>query len=588
MATTLCWSLRNRAWASRPVTIAGGELKWSLPPSSDANGVSADANGLTGHVPPAIAQVLVNRGIDTPQKLAALLDPPHRLPYDPLRIAGMDLALKRLYAALNAGERVGVFGDFDVDGITGTAIICEGLSSLGVQVTPYLPHRVDEGHGLSNRAIDTLVAGGVTLIVTVDCGITAFEEVDYAKSLGVDIIITDHHLPQGGVPNAVASLNPKVPGGNYPFLDLCGAGLGFKLVQGLYEFYGQPWDPGLLELAALGTIADLVPMLDENRYLVREGLRELANTRRPGLRALYSSARIDPDDITAETVSFQIAPRLNSAGRMGDPMDSYKLLTTKSPEAAGALTHKLESLNLERRAASEAAYDIAYQRVEDLGELPSILVISDERFLRGVAGLIAGRLVDRYRRPAIVIAVEGEFSVASGRSIPEFDILGAIESCEDLLVRFGGHSQAAGLTVTTNAISQLKSRLEAYSDRSLETQGLDRTLEIDAVIDLDELDDETVRWINDLEPFGPANARPVFASLGAKVLEYAHMGREQQHVRLRVEKNGARFTALAFNQADKWQPSTQYVDLVFTVTNDSYRGHGAIALRLLDFRPSRD
>ena len=562
------------------MTIAGGEQTWSLPPA-------LGDNGLSGKVPPAIAQVLVKRGIDTLQTLSSLIDPPHRLPYDPLRIAGMDAALRRLYAAVNAKERVGVFGDFDVDGITGTAIIFEGLSSLGMPVTPYLPHRVDEGHGLSNGAIDTLAAGGVTLIVTVDCGITAFEEVDYARSLGVDVIITDHHLPHDGVPNAVASLNTKIPGGNYPFSDLCGAGLAFKVVQGLFEFYGQPWDPSLLELAALGTIADLVPLLDENRYLVREGLRELANTRRPGLRALYSSARVEPDEITAETVSFQISPRLNSAGRLGDPMDSFRLLTTESPEEAGTLTHKLESLNLERRAITQESYAIANRLVEDLGELPSIVVISDERFLRGVAGLIAGRLVDQYRRPTIVIAMEGEYSVASGRSIPEFNIAAAIESCEDLLVRFGGHSQAAGLTIPTNAIPQLKSRLQSYGAQTLVTRGLDRTLEIDALIHLDELDGEAVRWINDLEPFGVANARPVFASLGAKVLEYAHMGQEQQHLRLRVEQNGAQFTALAFNQGDKWQPNTQYVDLAFTVTNDSYRGKGAIALKLLDFRPSR-
>ena len=561
------------------MNIGEGEHPWSLP-------ADLETDALSGHVPPAIARVLVRRGIDTPQRLSALLDPPHKLPYDPLRITGMDIALKRLYAAVNNGERVGIFGDFDVDGITGTAIISEGLTSLGVPVTPYLPHRVDEGHGLSNAAIDTMSQQGVTLIVTVDTGITSFEEVDYAKSLGVDVIITDHHLPHDGVPNAVTSLNPKLPGGDYPFFELCGAGIGFKLVQGLFEFYGQPWDPGLLELAALGTIADLVPLLDENRYLVREGLRELANTRRPGLRALYGSARVDPDEITAETVSFQIAPRLNSAGRMGDPMDSFNLLTTTSPEEAGALTRKLESLNMERRAASEEAYVIADQLVEDLGELPPLLVISDERFLRGVAGLIAGRLVDRHRRPAVVIAVEGEYSVASGRSIPEFNIVAAMESCEDLLVRFGGHSQAAGLTVATKDIPQLKSRLEAYSAESLETQGLIRTVEIDAEISFDELDETMIRWINDLEPYGPGNPRPVFASMGVKVLETFHMGREQQHLRLRVEMNGARFTALAFNQADKWQPNTKFADLAFTVMKDSFRGKGAIALRLLDFKPS--
>ena len=537
-------------------------------------------------MPPAIAQVLARRGIDTPQKLNALIDPPHKLPYDPLRITGMDIALRRLYAAVNNGERVGVFGDFDVDGITGTAIISEGLTSLGVSVSPYLPHRVDEGHGLSNQAIDTLADEGVTLIVTVDCGITAFDEVDYAKTRGVDVIITDHHLPHDGVPNAVTSLNPKLAGGDYPFFELCGAGIGFKLIQGLFEFYGQPWDPGLLELAALGTIADLVPLLDENRYLVREGLRELGNTRRPGLRALYSSARVDPDEITAETVSFQIAPRLNSAGRMGDPMDSFRLLTTTSTEEATALTHKLESLNMDRRAASEEAYGIADQLVADLDELPPMLVISDERFHRGVAGLIAKRLVGRFRRPAVVIAVEGEYSVASGRSIPEFNIVAAMESCEDLLVRFGGHSQAAGLTIAAEAIPQLKSRLEAYSAEILETQGLVRKVEIDAVITLDELDEVMVRWINDLEPYGPGNTRPIFASMGVKVLETFPMGREQQHLRLRVETNGAQFTALAFNQAEKWQANTQYADLAFTVMNDSFRGKGAIALRLLDFKAS--
>ncbi len=545
-----------------------------------------DTKALFGHVPQPIAQLLVKRGISTPQQLKVFLVPAHTLPYDPMRITGMETALKRLYSAVKDGERVGVFGDFDVDGITGTAIICEGLSALGVPVSPYLPHRVDEGHGLSNSAIDALAAQGVSLIVTVDTGITSFEEVDYAKALGVDIIITDHHIPHNGVPNAVTSLNPKIPGGNYPFFELCGAGIGFKLIQGLYEFYGQPWDPGLLELAAMGTIADLVPLLDENRYLVQEGLRELANTRRPGLRALYSLARVDADEITAETVSFQIAPRLNSAGRMGDPMDSYHLLTTTSPEEAGALTRKLESLNIERRSVTEESYAIAKQRVEDLGEIPSVIVISDERFLRGVAGLIAGRLVDRYRRPAVVIAVEGEFSVASGRSIPEFNIAAAIESCEDLLVRFGGHSQAAGLTVATEAIPRLKARLEAYSADSLDTEGMVRQVEIDAVISLDELDETMVRWINDLEPYGPANPRPAFASMGVKVLETFHMGREQQHLRLRVETNGAQFTALAFNQADKWQPNTEFVDMAFTVMNDSFRGKGAIALRLLDFKAS--
>ena len=344
----------------------------------------------------------------------------------------------------------------------------------------------------------------------------------------------------------------------------------------------------MLELAALGTIADLVPLLDENRYLVQEGLKKLSRTQRPGLKALYSSARVDPDDITAETVSFQIAPRLNSAGRIGDPMDSFKLLTTNSKDEAAELTKKLESLNIERRAASEEAYGIAYESVEELGVLPPLIVISDERFLRGGAGLIAGRLVDRYRRPALVIAVEGEYSVASGRSIPEFNIVAAMESCEDLLVRFGGHAQAAGLTILTKDIPQLKAQLETYSSRSLDTHNLVREIEIDAVISLDELDADMLHWISYLEPYGPGNTRPTFASMRAKVTEYFHMGREQEHLRLTVEANSTKFTALAFNQSNKWKPNTEYIDLAFTVMSDSFRGKGAIALRLLDFKASEN
>lgn len=559
------------------MTISDDSLSWSVP---EVLSITA----FEDYVPRAIAQVLVKRGIDTPQKLDNLLDPPQKLPYDPLRISGMDTALRRLYLAVINQEQVGVFGDFDVDGITGTAIISEGLSTLGVPVTPYLPHRVDEGHGLSNAAIDALAEKGVSLIVTVDCGITSFDEIEYAKSRRIDVIITDHHLPQDSIPDAITALNPKIPGGDYPFFELCGAGIGFKLIQGLFEFYGRPWDPGLLELAALGTIADLVPLLDENRYIVKQGLIELGNTRRPGLRALYNSAKVDPNNITAETVSFQIAPRLNSAGRIGDPMDSYNLLTTTSPDEANSLTKKLESLNIERRSATEEAYAIAHQRVEELGELPRLIVISDERFLRGVAGLIAGRLVDRYRRPTIVIAIEGEHSVASGRSIPEFNIVSAMESCEHILVRFGGHSQAAGLTVLTKDIPELKTGLQAYSEHYLDTQNLVKTVEIDAVITLDELNEQMIRWINCLEPYGPSNTRPTFASMRVRVLEHFLMGREQQHLRLTVETSGTQFTALGFNQSHKWKPGTQYVDLAYTLMNDSFRGKGAIALRLTDFK----
>ena len=249
--------------------MAGGAKRWDLPPPVTDHSLPSD-------LPPAIAKVLVRRGIDCAGKLQMFLDPPQRLPYDPLRLTGVDQALGRIYQAINHQELVGVFGDFDVDGVTGTAILAEGLKAFGLRVLPYLPHRTEEGHGLSTDAVRHLVEQGVTLIITVDCGVTSSEEVAYARQLGADIIITDHHLPQSDLPSAAAIIDPQLSSGSYPFLNLCGAGLAFKLVQGLYQLHGQPWDRSLLELAALGTIADLVPLLDENRYLVQEGLSELA------------------------------------------------------------------------------------------------------------------------------------------------------------------------------------------------------------------------------------------------------------------------------------------------------------------------
>ena len=274
----------------------------------------------------SLAKVLAARGVETEQQLRLFLNPPHRLPYCPMRLSGMEAALRRLRRMVPAKqaprharrvEKVGIVGDFDVDGITGTAILVEGLADFGIEVIPYLPHRVSEGHGLSREAVHFLADNGVELIITVDCGVSSVREVDLAGSLGIDVIITDHHIPPDDLPEAVAVINPAMPGSEYPFPHLCGAGLALKLIQGLYQLMGLPMPRSLLELAALGTIADMVPLLDENRYLVKEGLVELSQTRRPGLRAMYRLAKLEDKPITAETVAFQIAPRLNAAGRMG-------------------------------------------------------------------------------------------------------------------------------------------------------------------------------------------------------------------------------------------------------------------------------
>ena len=559
-----------------------GAKRWDLPPPVKDHSLPPD-------LPSAVVKVLVHRDIDTAEKLRIFLKPPQRLPYDPLRLPGMDRALPRIYQAIHQEEKVGVFGDFDVDGVTGSAIISEGLEPFGIQAIPYLPHRTEEGHGLSVPAVEHLVNQGVSLIVTVDCGVTSIEEVAHAKGLGADVIITDHHLPQSGLPDAAAIINPKLPGGTYPFNALCGAGLAFKLAQGVYEFHGQPWDRSLLELAALGTIADLVPLLDENRYLVAEGLGEMAHTSRPGLQALYRRAGVLGDFLNTEIVSFQVTPRLNSAGRMSHALDSYRLLTTKSTEEAEALADKLESLNQKRRQLTDEAMVLAKQQVHswiDSGALPPVLLVSGSAITRGVAGLVAGRLAESFRRPAVAISVENDFVVGSGRSIPEFDIFEAFNSCQDLFVRFGGHAQAAGFTLAREKLPLLEERLTAVVEETLNVQESRPPLDIDAEVWLDDLADDALGWLSSLEPFGSGNPQPVFLTRRARVLEARYVGKTGQHMRLKVMDGHQQWTALAFNQAERWVDGTAKVDLVYSVSKDHWQGQEQSTLRVLDFQPT--
>ncbi len=561
--------------------------RWSLPQSVSDHSLPAE-------LPQAAIKVLLGRGIDTAEKLRAFFDPPHRLPYDPLRLQGMEAALKRLYQAINQQEVVGIFGDFDLDGVTGTAIIVEGLEAFGVKVLPYLPLRSEEGHGLSNTAIDQMVSDGASLIVTVDCGVTSFDEVVYAKACGTDVIITDHHLPQGNLPDAAAIIDPKLPGDSYPFQSLCGAGLAFKLIQGLYQYCGQPWDRSLLELAALGTIADLVPLVDENRYLVQEGLLSLAQTKRPGLQSLFRKAGllrsgVEQKPFTTETISFQVGPRLNSPGRLGHALDTYRLLTTKSPVEADSLADKLEDLNQRRRELTQDAMDFAFQQVHDRAasaDMPSFLIVKGPSITRGVAGLIAGRLAETYHRPAVAVSVEEEFAVGSGRSIPEFDIFEAFSECQDLFVRFGGHSQAAGFTVEVAKLPALEERLAATATGFAGSGDLRQILTIDAEVEFVELGGEFPNWVFTLEPFGAANRQPVFLTRQAQVLEVRRVGKSAQHLNLRLGQGDHQWTALAFNQAERWIDGTPAVDLAYMVIKDNWRGVERTNLKVLDFQVS--
>lgn len=553
--------------------------KWKL---KEEAGTGGDP-GLSACVPAPLVRVLAARGFETERQLRLFLNPPHRLPYCPMRLSGMEAALCRLRQA----TRVGIVGDFDVDGITGTAILVEGLADFGIEAIPYLPHRVAEGHGLSEEAVQFLAGRDVELILTVDCGVSSVREVELAGSLGIDVIITDHHVPPATLPEAVAIVNTAVPGSEYPFPHLCGAGLAFKLVQGLYQLMGRPLPRRLLELAALGTIADMVPLLDENRYLVKEGLVELAQTRRPGLTALYRLARLEDKPITAEAVAFQIAPRLNAAGRMGHAMDSLKLLTTGDSGEADTLAAKLEGQNRERQQLTRQAFNSARARVENLADIPPFILVEDPAITPGIAGLVAGQLARTYMRPAAALAqVDGNTLMASGRSIPEFNLVRAFDACADLFVRHGGHAQAAGFTIRPENVGDLEERLSGLARATLGRQEVEPVLDIDAEVSLADLTPRFLETLAELEPFGVGNPRPLFLSRNLLVAKKWPMGNAAQHLKLLVNDGRQQFPALIFNRAHEWIEETNSVDLVFTVSEDTWQGKPQVSLMVEDFRTS--
>ena len=546
---------------------------------------------LPGDLSPPMVRLLLSRGIDSSEKLRLFLDPPHRLPHCPMRLDGMEAALQLLNQTIasstNEGTKglVGVVGDFDVDGITGGAILTETLADFGLDAVPYLPDRVSEGHGLSEEAVRHFSALGASLIVTVDCGASSHREVTLANSLGMKVIVTDHHVPPADPPEAYAIINPGTPGNQYPFPQLCGAGLALKLAQGLYRLRGVPTPRPLLELAALGTIADMVPLVDENRFLVTQGLAELSRTKRPGLKAMYRLAGLADKPITTETVAFQVAPRLNAAGRMGQAGDSLQLLVTRDENEAEILAQRLETQNQERRQLTVAAFEAAVRKLELQEHIPPFILIDDPAITPGVAGLVAGRLAREYRRPAVALASIGEdVLVGSGRSIPTFNLVHAFNQCSGLFLRHGGHSQAAGFSVRRENVPALRVSLSGIAATHLAHTDAGPVLEIDAEVGLSELTPKLLSELELLEPCGVANPRPVFMSRGLNVEETYRIGKAGQYLKLVVSDGRKRFPTLVFDRAADWDKATGRIDLAFKVSADVWQGKTRYSLVAEDYR----
>jgi len=499
----------------------------------------------------------------------------------------VDRAVARIVSAVRNGEDIVVYGDFDADGVTAAAVMVKGLERIGGRVRPYIPHRVDEGHGLNRPALEGLSAQGVKLVISVDCGITGHEEVEEALRMGLDVIITDHHEVAGPVPRALAVVNPKLPDSKYPFRDLAGVGVAYKLVEALFratDRTGQQED--LLDLVAVGTVADLVPLMGENRYLVNRGLMVLNRTERLGIRAMIGRAGLDLAGIDAETISFALAPRLNAAGRLDHASISYDVLVTGSGDEAGRLANLLDLRNAERQSLTREYTALAEERLGPEGLSAPLLIVADGEFHAGVNGVVAGKLADRYYRPAIVIEVGDRESNGSARSIPEFNMFAALAECADLFLHFGGHEQAAGFSVANENLDGLKSRLLVIAERELAGMDLQPTITIDAEVSLSSLRQGTLNLIRRLEPCGKGNSAPVFVSRGVRVLNAREVGSDGEHLKMKLGDRGQIWDAIGFGLNHRNGEMPPLIDIVYNLKLNVWRGQESLQIGLLDFVPS--
>ncbi|HWR53787.1 MAG TPA: single-stranded-DNA-specific exonuclease RecJ [Bryobacteraceae bacterium] len=545
------------------------------------------------------ARVLAARGYTDPAAARRFLNPSTQDLNDPFAMAGMREALTRLQQAIARQDKILLYGDYDVDGTTSVAVLKKAIDLAGGIAEYHIPHRIRDGYGMRTEAIDDAIAAGIGLVISVDTGIRAGATVRYAAERGLDVIVTDHHVPDADIPPACAVVNPKQPGCTYPDKNLCGAGIAFKLVQALLGTLGWPEAKlarmleSFLRPVAIATVADVVPLTGENRLFVKFGLEGLRNAKNPGLRALMSVAGIKPNEApNAGQVAFRIAPRLNAAGRMDDASEVVDLLLTADADEARRIAEKLDRLNRERQGAEEEITRTILAACLDtpVTESDYGLVFSGAGWHRGVVGIVASRLVERFHRPVVVLAEDEAEGLAqgSGRSIAGFDLLSALEAMPELFVRFGGHRQAAGLTLVSDRVPEFRARFNAYAASHLTPADLEPQLDLDAPAELEELDDQAVSEILSLAPFGFGNPAPVFGLSGVELAAEPVVIKEK-HLRLTVRQNGRTLTIKAWNFAERMAgiaPGTR-LDAAVAFEHDDYsasRGYSPWCAVLRDFR----
>jgi len=549
------------------------------------------AGELTLH--PTVARLLCMRGLSDPEAAARFLAPSLDHLHDPFRLADMRKGVERIERALANKERIAIHGDYDVDGITSTVILRRALEMLGGEVVHFIPERLRDGYGLQPAAIERLHAEGVHLIISVDCGIRATEATLRARELGVDLIITDHHEPEGTLPPALAVINPKRADCTYPDKNLAGVGVALKLVQALCQRADRAkWLPAFVKIAAIGTLADVVPLVGENRVIAKLGLGSLSAGRHTvGLRALLEASGLAGKKIDSYQVGFILAPRVNAAGRMSTPDIATRLLLANDESAiedARALAQQLNEENLKRQ--TEEA-DLVAQAKKAIETDPSIgahnvLVVGGEGWHRGVIGIAASKLVDQYHKPAIVLSVDGDVAHGSCRSIPAFDMLGGLERCADLFLRFGGHKQAAGLTMEAARLPEFRARINAHADEVLNPDDLRPRLRIDGALNLRHITPDLVDGLNALAPFGLANPRPVFHAMPVEIVDGPRPIKDR-HLKMTFRQDGRSFRAIAWRAAERAAFLTEHragVNLAFSLEQNHFQGETYLELSVADFK----
>lgn len=558
--------------------------KWILKEFDKARVVEISKNF---NISPLTAIILYNRGIREDGQIKDFLARDLSGMHDPFLMKDMDKAVERILLAKKNNEKITIYGDYDVDGITSIAILYKYLKNMGLEVGFYVPDRMVEGYGVNRDALDKIKADGTAVIITVDTGITAIEEADYAKSIGIDFIITDHHECKESIPDVYAAIDPKRKDCEYPFKSLAGVGVVFKLIQALDS--SEPIENLMDEYAdlmCLGTVADISPLIDENRVIVTEGLKRFKTTKNIGLKALIDVST-NGKAITTSTIGYTIAPRINASGRLGCASTSVELFLTEDEEEAAKLADSLCHENTLRQQTEQKMFKEALEYIEQHPEIKDddILVIPHENWHHGIVGIVSSKITEKYYKPSILFAVDGDSAKGSGRSIAGFNLFGALENCSGLLEKFGGHELAAGLTIKAENIEDFRKKINEYAKGRIEDMTLVPTISLDAQIKVPYITIDTVHDINKLQPFGVNNPTPSFSVRNIKIHRISVMS-EGKHLRMTLYKDGKYLDTVGFGMGDYYSMFREgdYIDVAFALDINDYKGFQNVQLILKDMR----